>query len=52
MPTLRKISGSIHNGKYRQDRGNFPHAGSAWKLINSKGRRVGTISKDGIFLQD
>ena len=38
--------------KISPDRGNSPHAGSAWKLINSKGRRVGTISKDGIFLRD
>ena len=36
--------------KISPDRGNSPHAGSAWKLINSKGRRVGTISKDDIFL--
>ena len=38
--------------KISPDRGNSPHAGSAWKLINAKGRRVGTISKDGIFLRD
>ena len=38
--------------KISPDRGNSPHAGSAWKLINSKGRRVGTISKDRIFLRD
>ncbi|WP_327037482.1 hypothetical protein U0021_09020 [Moraxella canis] len=38
--------------KISPDRGNSPHGGSAWKLIDSKGRRVGTISKDGIFLRD
>lgn len=32
--------------------GERSHGGSAWKLIDSKGRRVGTITKDGKFLRD
>ena len=34
------------------DRGNNPHGGSTWKLIDSKDKRVGTISEDGLFLRD
>lgn len=31
--------------------GNNSHGGSGWKLINNKGQRVGTLTKDGKFLR-
>ena len=28
------------------------HGGSAWKLLNKQGKRIGTITNDGILVRD
>ena len=37
--------------KISPDRSSVGHGGSGWKLINAKGQRVGTLTKDGKFLR-
>ena len=52
LPNLPHIIAPKTKWRISPDRGNNPHGGSTWKLIDSKNKRVGTISEDGLFLRD